>query len=156
MKDILQDMSVEDKITLIVSHWYFIGIGTKVAAKVLGYLPDTFELRYSRHQIFEANMSMLCGRSSSADEKLYDSWTEPLWGLQGKARIDQKLRVLGKMSEIEAALRRTEARDIAAGRTTDALLQHERNGREKVYQNWREGVDMAVNVHLSALFMARS
>lgn len=140
MKDILQDMSVEEKITLIVTHWFFIGNGTKIAAKVLGYLPNTFELRYSRHQISEANISIMRRRSSIADKELYDSWTKPWWELQGKPKIDQKLRVMGKMAEIEAALRTTEAKELAAGRTSDALVQSMRGVRENVYQKWRDGI----------------
>jgi len=58
MKNILQDMSVEDKITLIVTDWHCLALGTETAARVMGYLPDTFELRYSQHQISEAVRSM--------------------------------------------------------------------------------------------------
>lgn len=135
MKDILQDMSVDDKITIIVvdRHCWTLG-----GDKCFGYLPNTFELRYSQDQLSQAAMSM--SRYSSADKKLYESWSWSWWKLRGKARINQKLRVMGKMSEIEAAIRRTEAREIAAGRTTDARLQYSRDEREEFYQNWREGL----------------
>lgn len=145
MKNILQDMSVDDKIALIVTDWHCLALGMDTAAKVMGYLPDTFEPRYSQHQISEAADSMWCGTHSFADERLYASWSRHWWEQQGKARIDQKLRVMGKMSEIEAALRRAEAREVAAGRTTDALLQHERELRERAYQNWRDGVPAYMN-----------
>lgn len=184
MKDILQDMSVEDKITLIVIHRFYTGNGSKLAAKAFGYLPNTFELRYSRDQISVANMSIMCGRSSIADKELCDSWRKPWWGLQGTARIDQKLRVMGKMAEIEAALRTTEAKELAAGRASDALVQKMRGVRESAYQKWREACstspdtedesesegsiwetptammvpsqDLAVKTHFSAWFVAQS
>jgi len=77
MKEILKDMSVEDKITLIVADRHCVVARTDTAAKVMGYLPDTFELRYSPHQISEAAISLSCATHthSSADEKMYASWS---------------------------------------------------------------------------------
>ena len=138
MKDILKTMSAEDKLSLIITDCHCWILGEDTTPKFFGYLPNTFELRYSRDQLAEAAESM--SRCSFADGRLYESWQRNWWELRGKARLNQKLRVMGKMSEMEAALRETEAREIAAGRTTDARLQCKRDARENVYRNWREGL----------------
>ncbi len=133
-------MSEKDQITVIVGLeyiWTRPHHGVDSVTHALGYQPDRLELRFARDEVVMVHECLRHGWHGYSNE-LFQAWSKDWASCTEPERAEQKLKLFTKVEEIKCALRETQDRELAAGKTTPSYLAAKRNYAERGWQMFWE------------------
>ena len=133
-------MSEKDQITVIVGLeyiWTRPHHGVDSVTHALGYQPDRLELRFARDEVVMVHECLRHGWHGYSNE-LFQAWSKDWASCTEPERAEQKLKLFTKVEEIKCALRETQDRELAAGKTTPSYLAAKRNYAETGWQMFWE------------------
>jgi len=133
-------MSEKDQITVIVGLeyiWTRPHHGVDSVTHALGYQPDRLELRFARDEVVMVHECFRHGWHGYSNE-LFQAWSKDWASCTEPERAEQKLKLSTKVEEIKCALRETQDRELAAGKTTPSYLAAKRNYAETGWQMFWE------------------
>jgi len=133
-------MSEKDQITVIVGLeyiWTRPHHGVDSVTHALGYQPDRLELRFARDEVVMVHECFRHGWHGYSNE-LFQAWSKDWASCTEPERAEQKLKLSTKVEEIKCALRETQDRELAAGKTTPSYLAAKRNYAERGWQMFWE------------------
>jgi hypothetical protein len=133
-------MSEKDQITVIVGLeyiWTRPHHGVDSVTHALGYQPDRLELRFARDEVVMVHECLRHGWHGYSNE-LFQAWSKDWASCTEPERAEQKLKLFTKVEEIKCALRDTQDRELAAGKTTPSYLAAKRNYAERGWQMFWE------------------
>lgn len=122
--------------------WTLRYLGVQNVVLALGYQPDRFEFRFTRDEIVMIHECLRHGWHGYSNE-LYQAWSKDWVFCSEPERAKQKQKLNTKVEEIRCALRETQDRELAAGKTTSSYLAAKREYSEKSWQKfweWKEEV----------------
>lgn len=111
--------------------------GVDSVTHALGYQPDRLELRFARDEVVMVHECLRHGWHGYSNE-LFQAWSKDWASCTEPERAEQKLKLFTKVEEIKCALRETQDRELAAGKTTPSYLAAKRNYAETGWQMFWE------------------